>query len=262
MTSTVKTSLKGVILAGGRGTRLYPCTSVVNKHLLPIGNKPMIYYPLETLRKAGCLDILIVTGGENPSEIMRLIKDGKHLGFNSVLYAYQEDSVGGIAQALSLAQSFINKDEKFIMILGDNLILNSDQQILTSIQSFLTSTSTSAMTGKAHIFLKEVDNASSFGVVELDGSNGLILNIIEKPLNPPTNKAVIGLYLYDYSVFDVIKNFITPSSRNEMEITDVNMYYVQQKCITFTELTGSWLDTGSFDSLYKANILLQQSTSN
>ncbi len=244
------TPLKGVILAGGRGTRLYPCTYVVNKHLLPIGNKPMIYYPLETLRKAGCQDILIVIGGENPSEIMRLIKDGKHLGFNSVLYAYQEDSIGGIAQALSLAQSFINEGDKFIMMLGDNLILDDTDEIINSVLQFH-----HLELGSAHIFVKEVDNASSFGVIELKSGNEIV-NIIEKPTNPPTNKVVIGLYLYDYTVFEVIKTHIKPSSRNEMEITDVNMYYVNQKHITFTELNAIWLDAGTFDSLHKANLLL------
>lgn len=249
--------LKGVILAGGRGTRLHPCTAVINKHLLPVGNKPMIYYPLETLRKMGCTDLLMVTGGENPSEFMRLIKDGKQFGFNSVLYAYQDNPTGGIADALSLAESFINVNEKFVMILGDNLILtteslNSGDEIYESVNEFLTEP-----IGRAHIFIKEVEDASSFGVIELS-SEKTVVNIIEKPKTLKTqSKAVIGLYLYDQTVFDVIRN-IKPSDRDELEITDVNMYYVNKKHITYTELKSStkWLDTGSFESLYKANTLL------
>jgi glucose-1-phosphate thymidylyltransferase len=239
-------NMKGVILAGGRGTRLYPCTRVINKHLLPIYDQPMIYYPVQTLVNAGCKEILIVTGGENPGEFMKLLKNGKELGLDSILYAYQENPVGGIADALSLAKSFVGK-EKFCVVLGDNLIL---ENLSEPFKQYVTEPQ-----GSAKIFIKEIDNPTAFGVAEIN--EGKVINIIEKPRHPTTNLAVIGVYLYDHTVFDIIQT-IQPSKRGELEITDVNMAYVKKDAMTYAQLdpASEWLDTGSFDSLYEANQII------
>lgn len=236
--------MKGVVLAGGKGTRLYPCTLVVNKHLLPIYDRPMIYYPIQTLIKAGCKEILIVTGGENPGEFMRLIKNGKEFGLDSVLYSYQENPTGGIADALRLAKTFVGKD-KFCVILGDNLILDD---LSEHVIKFLKEPE-----GTAKVFIKEIENPKSFGVAEIKDSK--VINIIEKPSNPPTNFAVIGAYFYDHTVFDVIER-VKPSRRGEMEITDVNMDYINKGNLTYAKLNSQWLDTGSFTSLYEANCII------
>lgn len=244
--------MKAVLLAGGRGTRLYPCTLVVNKHLLPIYDKPMIYYPLITLKNAGCTDVLIIVGGENPDAFMKLLKNGQEFGFNSITYAYQCNPTGGIADALSLAEPFIGK-EKFLMILGDNLILNQnfDKEFLRFYNE--------SSGGEAHIFIKEVDNPSSFGVAVIE--NDKIINIIEKPKTFIGNKAVIGLYMYDYNVFGIIKN-IVPSRRGELEITDVNSAYLKAGKLNYSIVTGEWLDTGSFPALYEANQIIFNRLSN
>jgi len=248
--------MKGVVLAGGKGTRLYPCTLVVNKHLIPIYDKPMIYYPLLTLKEAGCTNILVVTGGKNAGEFMELLKDGKQLGLNSIVYAYQENPTGGIAQALLLAEQFIGKD-KFLMILGDNLILEKGQEFKNIIYDFM---SNPLFNNSAKIFIKEVDNPSAFGVAEINDNNEVI-NIVEKPKEPKTNKAVIGLYLYDYNVFGIIKT-ISPSARGELEITDVNMKYVKMNKMSYYNIKNEWLDTGSFESLYLANQVIKSLNSN
>lgn len=236
--------MKGIILAGGLGTRLYPCTLVVNKHLLPIYNKPMIYYPIETLVKAGCQDILIVSGSAL-GEFARLIGDGHHLGLNSVLYAYQ-DKPDGISGALKLCQSFVGK-EKFIVILGDNILFDD---ITTSICDFENEPEKSCK-----LFIKEIGNPVSFGVAEI--ANNRIIHITEKPTQPKTNYAVIGLYMYDYHVFDIIKN-IKPSNRGELEITDVNMEYVKDQTATYTILDNQWIDAGSFKSLFESNCIISR----
>lgn len=236
--------MKGVILAGGRGTRLYPCTLVVNKHLLPIYDQPMVYYPIQTLVKAGCTEIMIVTGGNNPGEFMSLLKNGQEFGLKSLYYAYQSNPVGGIADALKLARSFIGKD-KFCMVLGDNLIFDD---LSKDFQQFMTEPA-----GTAKVFIKEIDNPKSFGVAEI--SDGKVTNIIEKPPKPPTNYAVIGVYMYDQTVFDIIDT-IKPSGRGELEITDVNKEYIKRQSLTFSKLTDEWLDTGSFASLYHANQII------
>jgi glucose-1-phosphate thymidylyltransferase len=239
--------MKGVILAGGRGTRLFPLTAVVNKHLLPVYDKPMIFYPIQTLCCAGCTDILIVTGGENPGEFMRLLKDGKDLfKLNSIMYVYQSNPTGGIADALKLAEPFIGR-EKFMMILGDNLVF---QDFSNDVNLFL-----NGPPNLAKIFLKPVDNPSAFGVAILDEKTQKVINIIEKPEIPPSNLAVVGVYLYDHNVFGIIKN-MKPSSRGELEITDVNMAYVKSRTMTYGCITSKWLDTGSFDSLFEANAYL------
>uniref|UniRef100_A0A6C0BLM0 glucose-1-phosphate thymidylyltransferase n=1 Tax=viral metagenome TaxID=1070528 RepID=A0A6C0BLM0_9ZZZZ len=232
--------MKGVILAGGLGTRLYPCTSVVNKHLLPIYDKPMVYYPIETLVKAGCKDLLIVTG-DSLGDFAQLIGNGKQFGLNSVLYAYQENPTGGIADALKLAKSFVGH-EKFVVVLGDNLILDD---ISSYIQEF-----EAEPEGGCKLFIKEIENPTAFGVAEI--TNGRITNLIEKPQHPPTNYAVIGVYMYDHRVFDLI-NSVRPSKRGELEITDVNMAYVAQGQATYAILNSIWLDMGGFKSMFEAN---------
>lgn len=237
--------MKAVLLAGGKGTRLYPCTLVVNKHLLPIYDKPMIYYPLETLRNSGCTDVLIIVGGESPDSFMKLLKDGKEFGFNSITYAYQCNPTGGIADALSLAEPFIGK-EKFLMILGDNLIIN--QNFDKEFHNFYNGPS-----GEAKVFIKEVQNPSSFGVAVIKDDK--IISIIEKPKTFISNKAVIGLYMYDYNVFGIIKNVVA-SNRGELEITDVNAAYLKAGKLNYSIVTGEWLDTGSFPALYEANQIL------
>ena len=241
--------MKGVILAGGKGTRLYPCTLVINKHLLPIYNKPMIYYPLETLKKAGCNEILIITGGENPGEFMRLIKNGKELGFDNVYYTYQENA-NGIADALYLAKNFIGKD-KFCVILGDNLIFDD---ITNDVKNFLEQPS-----GSSHIFIKRIENPTSFGVAEIEDNK--VINIVEKPSQPKTDLAVVGLYMYDEKVFDIIDK-IQPSARGEYEITTVNQIYANNKMLNFSILDMPWVDTGTIDSLYHSQNVIYEMVNN
>ena len=236
--------MKGVILAGGNGTRLYPCTLVVNKHLLPIYDQPMIYYPIHTLVQAGCTEILIVTGGKNSSGFMQLLGNGDSFGIKSILYTYQKNPTGGIADALRLAKSFTGT-EKFCMMLGDNLLL---EDISDHIKTFKRDPF-----GTAKIFIKKVDDPTSFGVAEIQ--NGIITNIIEKPDKPQSQYAVTGLYMYDYTVYDIIDT-ITPSARGELEITDVNRVYLQQKKLTHAILNSEWLDTGTFNALYNATCII------
>lgn len=236
--------MKGVILAGGMGTRLCPCTLVVNKHLLPIYDKPMIYYPIETLVKAGCKEILIVSG-QALGKFAKLIGNGQQFGLESVLYAYQ-DKPDGISGALKLAKSFIGKD-KFIVVLGDNIIFDD---ISHYVMEFMKKPE-----GSCQLFIKEIENPVAFGVAEIN--NRKITNIIEKPINPPTNFAVIGLYMYDYHVFDIIKN-LKPSVRGELEITDVNMVYVREGKVSHAVLEFPWLDSGSFKTLFEANRIVAQ----
>ena len=239
--------MKGVILAGGRGTRLYPCTLVVNKHLLPIYDKPMVYYPIETLVKAGCTEILIVTGGRNPGEFMELLKNGKQFGLESILYAYQDNPVGGIADALKLAKSFVG-DEKFCVVLGDNLIIDDLSEHVKEFEK--------EPEGLAKVFIKKVENPKAFGVAEID-HQGIVTQITEKPQNPKTNYAVIGVYMYDKHVFDIIDQ-IRPSGRGELEITDVNQKYIEEDALSSAFLSDEWLDTGNFDSLYSANRIIRK----
>lgn len=245
--------MKGVILAGGKGTRLYPCTLVVNKHLLPLYNKPMIYYPIQTLKQVGCQDILIITGGENAGDFMRLLKNGQELGLNSLLYAYQENPTGGIGDALKLAKSFVG-DDKFCVILGDNLIFDDLSEAVTQ---YLTD----AQPGSAKVFLKEVSNPEAFGVAEIQ--NNQIIRLVEKPSQPVSNLAVIGFYLYDREVFNILDT-LNPSHRGELEITDVNKVYLTRKSLSYYKMTNQheWLDTGSFLSLYQANCILAQLSRN
>lgn len=233
--------MKGVIIAGGRGTRLMPLTKVVNKSLLPIYDKPLIYYPIMKLRDAGIINILITSGSEHAGQFLDLLGSGKDLGVK-LSYEVQEET-GGIAQALGLAEDFAD-NHKIVAILGDNIF---EHELTRAAESF------EKQEKGARIFLKEVNDPERFGVPEINGDK--IINIIEKPKNPPTNYAVSGIYMYDSQVWSVIKN-LKPSNRGELEITDVNNFYVQQGSMTYEILDGEWIDAGTFDALLRANMLM------
>jgi len=230
--------VKGIVLAGGTGSRLFPLTKITNKHLLPIYDKPMVYYPIQTLVDAGITDIMLVTGGRNSGDFLRLLGNGKEFGLKHLNYAYQEGE-GGIAEALALAEHFADGDQ-ICVILGDNLI---EGNIRAAVEEF----------GKqergARIFLKEVSDAHRFGVAELNG--GKIAGIEEKPASPKSNYAVTGIYLYDGSVFDKCR-VLKPSGRGELEITDVNNAYIREGTMTYSILDGWWTDAGTFESLLRA----------
>jgi glucose-1-phosphate thymidylyltransferase len=234
--------MKGVILAGGLGTRLYPLTHVTNKHLLPVYNKPMIFYPIQTLVSAGITDILIVTSGPHVGDFLGVLKNGKELGVTHLEYAYQEKPDGGIADALSLAERFTDGDS-IAVILGDN---TTDANIKPAVKNF---------EDGAVVFLKKVPELSRFGVPQFDPKNPKnIIKIEEKPKEPKSEYAVTGIYIYDNKVFDYIKkcnpNF---AGRGELEITEVNNFYIKENKLTWEELGGYWSDAGTFDSLFKAN---------
>lgn len=231
--------MKGVILAGGLGTRLYPLTKATNKHLLPVYNKPMIFYPIETLVRAGITDIMVVTGGPHCGHFLSILKNGHELGIKHLEYAYQEDE-GGIADALSLAKDFVDKDS-CVVILGDN---TSDADITESVNNFKQG---------ALIFLKEVPDPERFGIATFDPNDASkIIKITEKPQNPDSKWAVTGVYIFDNQVFNFIDQ-IKPSGRGELEITDVNNKYVEKGQLTWSELKGYWRDAGTFDTLLEAN---------
>jgi len=229
--------MKGVVLSGGLGTRLYPLTYVTNKHLLPVYNRPMVFYPLKTLVDAMIDEILLVIGGPYAGHFLRVLKNGNELGIKHLEYVYQEDE-GGIAQALSLACDFADKDS-ICVILGDNC---TDVKIKKDVDSFA---------GGAHIFLRKVPDPQRFGVPVFD-SKGEILKIEEKPQKPKSKFAVTGLYLYDNTVFNKI-NKVKPSRRGEVEITDVNNLYLKEGSLKHSELKGFWDDAGTFDTLFLAN---------
>ena len=230
-------------MAGGNGTRLRPLTLVTNKHLLPVYNKPMIYYPLETLTAMGLKDILIVSGREHAGHFLHLLGSGKDFGVR-LSYEVQEEA-GGIAEALGLAEDFTDGG-KLAVILGDN-IFEGHQQIIKAAKDF------AAQEKGAKIMLKEVLDAERFGVAEVSG--GKIIGIEEKPKHPKSNLIVTGLYFYDRRVFDVIKT-LRPSARGELEITDVNNAYIAEGIMTFEIVTGEWTDAGTFESLLKASNLV------
>lgn len=234
--------MKGIVLAGGLGSRLHPLTKVTNKHLLPVYNKPMIYYPIQTLVDAGIKEILIVTGGNNAGEFLKLLGNGKAFGLDHINYTYQEGE-GGIADALRLARYFAD-DEPVSVILGDNIIQGS---IKKAVQDY------TIKNQGAKILLKEVEDPERFGVAELKGDK--VINIVEKPREPISNFAVTGIYMYDSEVFEVIEQ-LKPSERGELEITDVNNYYIQKNKMCFEILEGWWTDAGTFESLYRANSLV------
>ncbi len=239
--------MKGVILAGGLGSRLYPLTKVTNKHLLPVYDRPMIFYPLETLVKAGIKDIMVITGGTSSGDFLRLLENGKDFGLEHLTYAYQEGEKG-IAHALALAEHFA-AGEKIIVMLGDNIV---EKDISGEVGIF------SNQKKGARILLKEVDTPQRFGVAEIEKDR--IIRIIEKPSIPPTRFVVIGIYMYDNQVFDFIRT-LKPSSRGELEITDVNNRYIEKGEMTYGILDGWWTDAGTFDSLLRANILVAKQRS-
>jgi glucose-1-phosphate thymidylyltransferase len=236
--------MKGIVLAGGTGSRLSPLTKITNKHLLPIYDKPMIYYPIQTLVDAGIRDLLIVTGGRNSGDFLRLLANGKEFGLKHINYTYQEGE-GGIAEALALAEHFA-EDEKICVILGDNIIEGS---IAGAVRDF------EDQERGAKILLKEVSDAERFGVAELDGDR--IIGIEEKPARPKSNYAVTGIYMYDRTVFDKTRT-LKPSSRGELEITDVNNAYIGEGTMTFSHLEGWWTDAGTFESLLRAANLVSE----
>ncbi len=234
--------MKGIVLAGGLGTRLHPLTKVTNKHLLPVYNRPMIYYPIQTLVDAGITEILIVTGGRNAGDFLQLLGNGKTFGLKHLDYTYQEGE-GGIAAALSLAEYFVDKD-LVCVILGDNLY---EKSVRRSAADF-------AKRGYgAKIHLKKVENPQRFGVPVISGDR--IIKIEEKPKRPKSEYAVTGLYMYDPSVFEIIKT-LQPSGRGELEITDVNNAYIERDQMTYDIVEGWWSDAGTFDSLLRSNILV------
>ncbi len=240
--------MKGIILAGGLGSRLAPLTRITNKHLLPVYDKPMIYYPIQTLINAGITDIMIVTGGNHAGDFLRLMGNGKDFGLKHLNYTYQEGE-GGIADALSLAEYFAD-GEPICVVLGDNII---EKNIIRAVEDF-------KKQGKgAKIMLKEVPDPERFGVAEINDDR--LVSIVEKPKHPRSNLAVIGIYLYDAEVFNIVKT-LKPSDRGELEITDVNNAYVREGTMTWEMLDGWWTDAGTFESLLRASVLVAQSGAN
>ncbi len=234
--------MKGVILAGGLGSRLLPLTKVTNKHLLPVYNRPMIYYPIETLVRAGVRDILVVTGGNSSGDFLKLLGNGKQFGLKHINYTYQEGE-GGIAHALSLAEHFVN-GQKMVVILGDNII---QEDISSQVRHF------ERQPEGARLLLKEVPDPERFGVATLRGKK--ITSITEKPKRPKSAYAVVGIYMYDAKVFDFIRT-LKPSKRGELEITDVNNWYLRRGVLEYDFLKGFWTDAGTFESLHRASSLV------
>lgn len=240
--------MKGVVLAGGTGSRLDPLTRVTNKHLLPLYDKPMVYYPIQTLVNAGIEEILLVTGGKSAGEFLRLLGNGHEFGLKHLNYTYQ-DGEGGIADALRLAEYFAG-DDPICVILGDNIIENN---ICQAVEDF------KEQKDGAKILLKKVYDAQRFGVAELRGDR--VIGIEEKPGNPKTNYAVVGIYMYDKTVFQKIKR-LKPSGRGELEITDVNNFYIAEGKLTYEFLEGWWTDAGTFESLLRANNFVAETGAN
>lgn len=240
--------LKGVVLAGGTGSRLFPLTKITNKHLLPVYDKPMIYYPIDTLVNAGIQDILVVTGGLNAGDFLRLLGNGKEFGLSHVNYTYQEGE-GGIAEALLLAEHFAD-GHRICVILGDNII---QRNIVSAVENF------ARQEYGARVLLKEVEDAGRFGVAEL--RDGKVAGIEEKPRHPKSRYAVTGIYLYDSTVFDKIRT-LRPSARGELEITDVNNLYIREGAMEYEILDGWWTDAGTFESLRRATNLVAETGAN
>jgi glucose-1-phosphate thymidylyltransferase len=240
--------MKGVVLAGGTGSRLNPLTRVTNKHLLPVFDKPMIYYPIQILVNAGIHEILLVTGGNNAGDFLRLLGNGRDFGLKHLNYTYQEGE-GGIAEALGLAEYFAG-GEPICVVLGDNIIENN---VCNAVDNFR------KQKEGAKILLKEVTDAQRFGVAEIRGER--VVGIQEKPKAPKSNFAVIGIYLYDASVFQKIRR-LKPSGRGELEITDVNNFYIDEGKLAYEVIDGWWTDAGTFESLLRANTLVAETGAN
>jgi glucose-1-phosphate thymidylyltransferase len=241
-------NIKGIVLAGGLGSRLRPLTSVTNKHLLPVFNQPMIYYPIQTLVNAGIKDIMIVTGGNSAGDFLKLLGNGKAFGLKHLNYTYQEGE-GGIADALSLVEHFAD-ERPVCVVLGDNIIQGNIRAAADAYRQ---------QEGGAKILLKKVPDPQRFGVPEIDGQR--VVRIDEKPSDPKSEYAVIGIYLYDHQVFDIIRT-LKPSGRGELEITDVNNAYIERGEMTWDELEGWWTDAGTFESLLHASNLVAETGAN
>jgi glucose-1-phosphate thymidylyltransferase len=240
--------MKGVVLAGGLGSRLFPLTRITNKHLLPVYNQPMIYYPIQALINAGIDDIMIVTGGNSAGDFLKLLRNGKDFGLKHLNYTYQEGE-GGIADALSLVEHFAD-GQPVCVVLGDNIIQGNIREAARAYRH----------QGKgAKILLKRVHDPQRFGVPEIEGTR--VLRIEEKPKQPKSDFAVIGIYFYDADVFNIIKT-LKPSDRNELEITDVNNAYIERGEMTWDELEGWWTDAGTFESLLRASNLVAETGAN
>jgi len=237
--------MKGIVLAGGTGSRLFPLTKITNKHLLPIYDKPMIYYPIQTLADAGIDEIMVVTGGRNSGDFLRLLANGKEFKLKQMAYTYQEGE-GGIAEALGLCEHFAD-GQSICVVLGDNIVEKSIRDAADAFRK---------QGHGARILLKEVHDAFRFGVAEFKGDH--VVGIEEKPTEPKSNYAVTGIYMYDATVFDKIRT-CKPSKRNELEITDVNNAYIREGTMTYSFLDGWWTDAGTFDSLMRAANLVHQS---
>lgn len=240
--------MKGVVLAGGLGSRLFPLTRITNKHLLPVYNQPMIYYPVQALINAGIDDIMIVTGGNSAGDFLKLLRNGKDFGLKHLNYTYQEGE-GGIADALSLVEHFAD-NQPVCVVLGDNIIEGNVREAARAYRH----------QGKgAKILLKKVHDPQRFGVPEIEGSR--VLRIEEKPKEPKSEFAVIGIYFFDADVFNIIKT-LKPSDRGELEITDVNNAYIERGEMTWDELEGWWTDAGTFESLLRASNLVAETGAN
>lgn len=234
--------MKGVILAGGLGKRLDPLTRVTNKHLLPVYNKPMIYYPIQTLVDAGIDEILIVTGGDHAGDFLKLLGNGEEFGLKDLRYVYQKGE-RGIADALRLAENFIDGD-KFVVILGDNVLSLSIKKFVDAFRK---------QPKGARLLIKQVPDPERFGVAEI--KDGKVVSIVEKPKKPKSNYIVTGIYMYDQKVFDFIRK-LKFSDRGELEITDVNNLYLKNSDVYYDLLKGEWTDCGTFPSLFRANQLI------
>jgi glucose-1-phosphate thymidylyltransferase len=232
--------MKGIVLAGGLGTRLYPLTKITNKHLLPIYDKPMIYYPIQTLVDAGIKEIMIVTGGNNAGGFLKLLGNGSEFGLKHLDFTYQANE-GGIAEAVGLCEYFA-EGEKVVVILGDNIIEKSIKKAVTRFKR---------QKEGAKIFLKKVKNPGEYGVAEIVGKK--VINISEKPRKPKSDLAVVGVYMYDNRVFDIVKT-LKPSKRGELEITDVNNAYIKDGSMSYEILSGGWADAGESIDAYNDTI--------
>lgn len=232
--------MKGIVLAGGLGTRLYPLTKITNKHLLPVYDKPMIYYPILTLVNAGIKEIMIVTGGNNAGDFLKLLGNGSEFGLKHLNFTYQARE-GGIAEAVGLCEYFAEGD-KVVIILGDNII---EWNINKAARDF------KKQKEGARIFLKKVKNPREYGVAEIRGRR--VMRIVEKPKDPRSDLAVIGVYMYDNRVFDIVRT-LKPSRRNELEITDVNNAYIERGIMTYSRLRGGWADAGESIEAYNDTI--------
>jgi glucose-1-phosphate thymidylyltransferase len=240
--------MKGIVLAGGLGSRLNPLTKVTNKHLLPVYNQPMIYYPIRTLINAGIDDIMIVTGGNSAGDFLKLLGNGKQFGLKHLNYTYQEGE-GGIADALSLVEHFAD-DSPICVVLGDNIIEGNIREAAADYQ---------AQGAGAKILLKKVPDPNRFGVPVIEGDR--VARIEEKPKEPKSDFAVVGIYFFDTRVFEIIRG-LEPSARGELEITDVNNDYIERGEMTWSELEGWWSDAGTFESLLRASNLVAETGAN